>query len=259
MLSGQWRLADQLHLQRSLDSTPALILILLLLVAHAVLLVMQTQAHNDQSSWASTPSPGLVRYFEIFCTSVLTVEISLRIFAHTPRKFFLGRSISTPKTPLYLDFERIANIADFALTIVDLVGMIGLNEVHALDGHDHNEKRAMVMVGGHMTGSLAKVAGRSVSEVGRLMKLALKIARLVRGWRILSLTIELGDGCQLFGSWRGGLRPVCSWVCASARQTQIKITRMLSRMYDWFDFCELGQGAKTGSRRHRVNANILCA
>merc|ERR1712086_369801 len=123
------------------------------------------------TSWAS----HIIPYFEIFSTAFLTFEIALRIFAHTPRHFFFGSSVSTLKALICLDGERIANWADFLLTAIDIAASSGAMSGVGVpfEEEQHHDERDAVIVGGHMTGSLAKVAGRSVGEAGRLIKLVL--------------------------------------------------------------------------------------
>jgi hypothetical protein len=97
--------------------------------------------------------------FEVFASVCFVVEVSIRIWCHTPYYFFYGyeRKLS--------DMDRWLNCTDFLLSLSDVVGMI-LRYAFA--------------------GDAALTQGAKSARLLRVLKI-IKCARLVRMWKVLKM------------------------------------------------------------------------
>ena len=56
--------------------------------------------------------------FELFASAFFVCEVSIRMYAHTPYRFFHGYWDTV------FDLDRWVNCIDFALSVLDVFGMI---------------------------------------------------------------------------------------------------------------------------------------
>jgi hypothetical protein len=129
--------------QAFMDSVPVVGFVLILVTVHLVLILAGT---------VSVP-------FEFFASAFFLVEVSARIWAHTPYYFFFGyeRKLS--------DMNRWLNCIDFCLSASDIAGM--------------------VMTYG-FSGSPALTQGAKSARLLRVLKIA-KCARMLRMWKVLKM------------------------------------------------------------------------